>query len=158
VLVAPIAPYTTQDNDRNRPANGASQNSFEFVRPRPRLGKGVALKAMIAACSCAALLAALPGCTYYVAPGTPAPGIANPGAFDRAFSAASAAMRDQGLEITVEDRASGTVIGRHRDGTVTATLRQQADGSVRVQLNSSNTRDPALIDRVSRSYDLRMGR
>ena len=115
-------------------------------------------EALIAACASAALLTVLPGCTYYVAPGTPVPGIPSPSAFDRSFAAASAAMRDQGLEITTEDRASGTVVGRHRDGTVTATLRQQADGSVRVQLSSSNTRDPGLIDRVSHSYDQRMGR
>ena len=104
------------------------------------------------------MLAALPGCTYYVAPGTPVPVFPNPSTFDRSFSAASGAMRDQGLEISVEDRASGTVIGRQGEGTVTATLRQQADGSVRVQFNSRNTRDPGLIDRVSLSYDQRMVR
>jgi hypothetical protein len=116
------------------------------------------MKVLILASTCAALLAALPGCTYYVQPGTPVPGYPSPSTFDRSFSAASAAMRDQGLEITVEDRASGTVIGRQGEGTVTATLRQQADASVRVQFGSSNMRDPGLIDRVSRSYDLRMGR
>jgi len=116
------------------------------------------MKVLIIAGTCAALLAALPGCTYYVAPGTPVPGYPNPGIFDRSFAAASSAMRDQGLAITIEDRASGTVVGRQGEGTVTATLRQQADGSVRVQFDSSNMRDPGLIDRVSRSYDQRMGR
>ena len=115
------------------------------------------MKALIVASACAALLA-LPGCTYYVAPGTPVPGYANPSPFERSFSAASGAMRDQGLAITVEDRASGTVVGRQGEGTVTATLRQQADGSVRVQFDSSGMRDPQMLDRVSRSYDQRMGR
>ena len=31
-------------------------------------------------------------------------------------------------------------------------------GSVRVQFDATGSRDPALIDRVSRSYDSRMGR
>ena len=50
------------------------------------------------------------------------------------------------------------MVGRQGEGTVTATLRHQADGSVRVQFDSSGMRDPQLIDRVSRSYDQRMGR
>jgi len=41
---------------------------------------------------------------------------------------------------------------------VTASVRQQADGSVRVQFDATGPRDPALIERVSRSYDSRMGR
>jgi hypothetical protein len=67
-------------------------------------------------------------------------------------------MRDQGLAITVEDRSSGTIVGKVENGTVTATVRQQADGSVRVQFDANGVRDPALIDRVSRGYDSRMGR
>jgi hypothetical protein len=116
------------------------------------------MKSLIFASACAALLATLSGCTYYVAPGTPVPGYPNPGTFDRSFSAASGAMRDQGLAITTEDRPSGTVVGRQGEGTVTATVRHQADGSVRVQFDSSMMRDPQLIERVSRSYDQRMGR
>jgi hypothetical protein len=41
---------------------------------------------------------------------------------------------------------------------LTASVLQQADGSVRVQFDANGPRDPALIDRVSRSYDSRMGR
>ena len=41
---------------------------------------------------------------------------------------------------------------------MTASVRQQADGSVRVQFDASGARDPGLIDRVSRGYDSRMGR
>lgn len=116
------------------------------------------MKSLIIAIACATSLAALSGCTYYVAPGTPVPGYPNPSTFDRSFSAASGAMRDHGLAITVEDRAGGTVVGRQGEGTVTATLRQQPDGSVRVQFDSSKVSDPQLIDRISRSYDQRMGR
>jgi hypothetical protein len=103
------------------------------------------------------IVLALSGCTYYVPPpGTVVPGA--PASFDRSFSAASGAMRDQGLSISVEDRSSGTIVGKIESGTVTATVRQQADGSVRVQFDASGLRDPGLIDRVSRSYDARMGR
>jgi len=43
---------------------------------------------------------------------------------------------------------------------VTANVRTQADGSVRVEFNTAGetSRDPDLINRVSRSYDRRMGR
>lgn len=103
------------------------------------------------------IVLALSGCTYYVPPpGTVVPGA--PASFDRSFSAASGAMRDQGLSINVEDRSSGTIVGKIESGTVTATVRQQADGSVRVQFDANGVRDPGLIDRVSRSYDARMGR
>jgi hypothetical protein len=104
--------------------------------------------------SIATLIAlALSGCTYYVpAPGTVVPGA--PASFDRSFSAASGAMRDQGLSLSVEDRSSGKI----ESGTVSATVRQQAEGSVRVQFDASGVRDPGLIDRVSRGYDARMGR
>jgi hypothetical protein len=67
-------------------------------------------------------------------------------------------MRDEGLTVTVEDRATGNVVGSGDGGTVTATLQQQADGSVRVQFGSRAMRDPDLITRVSRYYERRMGR
>ena len=117
------------------------------------------MKHLVVAAACSTLLAALPGCTYYVPPGTPAPGYpATPSTYDRSSSAASGAMRDQGLSISVEDRANGTVIGTRDGGKVSATLRQQADGSVRVQFDSTNVRDPGLIDRISSGYNQRMGR
>jgi hypothetical protein len=99
---------------------------------------------------------AVSGCAYY---GYPVPvATSAPASFDRSFAAAAGAMRDEGLAITVEDRGSGTIVGRIGAGTVTANVRQQADGSVRVQFDATGSRDPALIDRVSRSYDSRMGR
>jgi len=105
----------------------------------------------------AVIVLALSGCTYYVpAPGTVVPGA--PASFDRSFSAAAGAMRDQGLAISVEDRSSGTIIGKAQTGTVTASVRQQADGSVRVQFDATGLRDTDLINRVSRGYDQRMGR
>jgi hypothetical protein len=108
----------------------------------------------LAACCIVLMLSA---CTYYVAPGASAPGY--PGtSYDRSFGAAAGAMRDEGLSITLEDRNAGTVVGTGGGGTVTASVRTQADGSVRVQFDSRDARDPALIERISRGYDRRMGR
>jgi hypothetical protein len=104
----------------------------------------------------------LAGCTYYVAqPGAyvsapPAP----MASFDRSWSAVVGALGDQGVRITSEDRDAGLVQGT-RDGIgVVARVRTLADGSVRVEFNTSGAtkRDPGLIDRISRAYDVRMGR
>jgi len=99
------------------------------------------------------------GCTYYqTAPGTY---VSKPvSGFDRSWAAAIGAFQDQGVRITSEDRSAGIVRGS-RDGiNVTANVRTQADGSVRVEFNTSGAteRDPVLIDRISQSYDRRMGR
>jgi hypothetical protein len=105
-------------------------------------------------------LAPLAGCVvydypppYYGAPG-------GPSAFDRSWSAAVGAMHDLVVQIGVEDRASGVIEGRRGGLTVAARLNQQADGRVRVEFNTRGqlSEDPGLSDRVSRSYDARMGR
>lgn len=99
------------------------------------------------------------GCTYYqTAPGTYVTTPVN--TFDRSWGAAIGALQDQGVRITSEDRGAGIVRGT-RDGiNVTGNVRMQADGSVRVEFNTAGAteRDPALIDRISQSYDRRMGR
>jgi hypothetical protein len=94
------------------------------------------------------------GCTYYqTAPGTYA---TTPGtSFDRSWGAAIGALQDQGVRITSEDRGAGIVRGT-RDGiNVTANVRMQADGSVRVEFNTAGATER---DRISQSYDRRMGR
>lgn len=105
----------------------------------------------------AALLA---GCTYYgVAPGVYAAPPA-PASFDRSWSAAIGAFQDQGVRITSEDRSTGQIRGT-RDGIdVVANVRTQADGSVRVEFNTSGATgsDPTLINRISSAYDRWMGR
>ena len=95
----------------------------------------------------------LAGCTYYVAPGSPA-------SFDRSWDAAVGALRDQGLEVIVADRSTGVATGRRGMVDVTARVRSQADGSVSVEFNTpgSGAPDRELMERVSRSYDQRMGR
>ena len=105
-------------------------------------------------------LAAIAGCTYYQT----APGVYStapvPASFDRSWSAALGAFSDQGVRITSQDRSAGVISGT-RDGiVVTANVRSQADGSVRVEFNTSGdtARDPKLIDRISSAYDRLMGR
>jgi hypothetical protein len=104
-------------------------------------------------------LLAISGCTYYET----SPGVYQttpPSKFDRAWAAAQGAFGDQGVPITYQDRDSGVIQGS-RDGIdVTATVRTQADGSVRVQFDTSGdtNRDPDLINRIDRAYDRFMGR
>ncbi|HTT11140.1 MAG TPA: hypothetical protein VMG60_09645 [Burkholderiaceae bacterium] len=115
-------------------------------------------RTLLAAASSAVL--ALSACAYYAvpAPATYPVTTTTPASFDRSFSAATEALRDQGLTISAQDRANGVVVGSSGNTMVTATVRQQADGSVRVQFDAKGASDPTLIDRVSRSYDARMGR
>jgi hypothetical protein len=101
----------------------------------------------------------LAGCTYYQT----APGYYSakpPGGFDRSWAATVGALEDQGVRITTEDRAAGIVRGTREGINVTANVRTQADGSVRVEFNTSGatSSDPELINRISRAYDRRMGR
>ena len=123
-----------------------------FRHVATRMGRGLALGIA------AALLA---GCAYYVTEPRYVSGLPPPAAsFDRSWSAAVGAFGDQGVPITSEDRGAGVVRGS-RDGiNVVANVRSQADGSVRVEFNTSGatSRDPGLIDRISRAYDQRMGR
>ena len=98
---------------------------------------------------------ALAACTtYQPAPAPP------PSTFDRSWSAALAAMQDEGVRITSEDRGSGVLRGLRNDQEVTLNLRSQADGSVRIEISARGPKgsDPGLADRISRAYDRRMGR
>ncbi|CAG9166234.1 hypothetical protein LMG23992_00721 [Cupriavidus laharis] len=100
----------------------------------------------------AAILLVLQGCTYY---GVPATAPAN---FDRSFDAAAGAMRDEGVAVSLQDRASGSIAGNAGNTVIRASVMRQADGSVRVQFDSSDSRDPGLLGRISQRYDRRMGR
>jgi hypothetical protein len=125
------------------------------IQSRPGTGEGVTVKRLLLVSACVCLLP-LAGCPYYAPPvGTV---VMTPASFDRSFAAASGAMSDEGLAITVQNPANGVIVGGLDGSTVTASVRQQADGSVVVQFNSSDARDPTLLQRISRSYDRRMGR
>ena len=108
----------------------------------------------------AALLAAglaVGGCVYYE-PYPSAYGVAS--TYDRSWNAALGAMRDQGVQIAREDRAAGVIEGQRGALTVKAHVATQADGRIRVEFNTGGDlrQDPGLSDRISRSYDARMGR
>ena len=100
----------------------------------------------------AVLMAFQSGCTYYGAPAMA------PASFDRSFDAAAGAMRDEGVAVSVQDRASGSIAGNFGNTMIRASVLRQADGSVRVQFDSSDSRDPSLLGRISSRYDQRMGR
>lgn len=83
-----------------------------------------------------------------------------PSAFDRAWSAALGAARDEGVQMISEDRVSGVINGTKGDQEVTINMRTQADGSVRLEFSVRGPKDtdPGLAGRISRAYDRRMGR
>ena len=123
-------------------------------RQIPSAGGLVSRRLMLAGvCAC---LLPLAGCPYYAAPAGTV--VMTPASYDRSFAAAAGAMRDEGLAITVQDPGTGTIAGTLDGGTVTANVHQQADGSVVVQFNTADARDPTLVHRVVSSYDRRMGR
>lgn len=95
------------------------------------------------------------GCVPY-AP-VPAPGQSN---FDRAWSAALGGAQDAGVQVTSADPATGLIRGSKDGIGVTVAVARQADGSVRVQFDTTgpSQRDPGLGNRFSQAYERRMGR
>ena len=110
-------------------------------------------------CAGVVIAALATGCVVY---DTPPPGYTVvPGtSFDRSWAAAVGALRDQGVTVTEENRETGVVRGNRGSINVVGNVRRQADGSVRVQFDTTGATqsDPRLIDRVSESYERRMGR
>ena len=103
--------------------------------------------------------AALSGCVVYD-PHYPY-GYASPtAAFDRSWNAAMGALQGEGVTITQQDRGSGVISGTARGLSVGARVMTQADGRVRVEFNTSGSgaASQELAERISRSYDYRMGR
>lgn len=79
--------------------------------------------------------------------------------YDRAWAAAIGALQDQGVTINEQDRASGVLRGNRGAAAVTAVVRTRPDGRVQVEFNATGTSsDPGLVDRISGSYNRRMGR
>lgn len=115
-----------------------------------RIAVALAIAAGVAAC--------YPYYPYYgYGYGYPPPAAAS---YDRSWNAALLAMQDQGVRISGEDRGAGLIDGERGGMTIRTRLNRQGDGSVRVEFNVGGnlSEDPDLPNRISRSYDTRMGR
>jgi hypothetical protein len=77
--------------------------------------------------------------------------------YERSWDAATQAMLDQGVTVVAQDRASGTIRGQRGSTTVTAIVEARPDDRIQVTFNAKGE-DGALAQRVSDSYDRRMGR
>lgn len=102
----------------------------------------------------------LGGCVAYEPVPVVAPQPSPQQRFDRAWDAAVAAMVEQGVTITAQDRSAGVIRG-HREGvSVTATVQTQADGNVQVSFETARAGDkePGLAKRLSESFTRRVGR
>jgi hypothetical protein len=96
-------------------------------------------------------------------PAPPPPGAyppVPPSTFDRAWTAVIGAFGDEGVQIVHQDRAAGVIRGTRGGVNVSGEVRTQAGGSVRVEFGASGNiaADPTLNDRISQSYNRRMGR
>ena len=103
---------------------------------------------------------ALPAC-YYPYPAyspTTVPGA--PASFDASWQAARGAASDEGVNITYEDRSTGTLRGEQGQFKVLITVASQPNGSVQVAFTATGptANDTGLQDRLTRAYNRRMGR
>jgi hypothetical protein len=122
-------------------------------RSRSHLGPFICAT-LLRAASIAVGSVILAACTVYEAAPYQAPST-----YDRAWAAAFGAMQDQGVTINEQDRASGVLRGSRGAAGVTAVVRTRQDGRVQVEFNATGmSSDPGLVDRVSASYNRRMGR
>jgi hypothetical protein len=105
-----------------------------------------------------ALILSLGACVVYE-PYVVSPGSTVGQRFDRAWAAAGGAMYDQGVNITTQDRQAGVLRGERGGIVITVTIQALADGNVQVKFNQSGatSQDPYLVNRISDSYDRRMG-
>lgn len=108
----------------------------------------------------AATMLILQGCYAYPAY-TPVPVTTSvPASFDASWQAARGAASDEGVQITSEDRASGTLRGTKGPVSVLITVATQPNGSVLVGFSVTGTpsQDTGLQDSLTRAYQRRMGR
>lgn len=106
------------------------------------------------------------GCYYEPAPAyyQPAPAVysttSTTSKFNQSWSAVIGALSDQGIRITTQDRSAGIIQGTRYGINITGSVITQADNSVRVQFDTSGDTksDPTLIERITKSYNGRMGR
>ena len=80
--------------------------------------------------------------------------------YNRTFEVATAAMADQKMIFGVIDRRHGQAVATLKGDTITATLQEQLDGTVRVTFAAPGPApaDPELLKRVIASYNARMAK
>jgi hypothetical protein len=99
-------------------------------------------------------LATLGGCAAPAQPNH----IDSQASYLRTFELATAAMADQRMIFDVIDRRQGRAVATLNGDTITATLQDQLDGTVRVTFNAQGQADPDLLKRVIASFNGRMGK
>lgn len=72
------------------------------------------------------------------------------------WRAAVGAMEDNGLAVVTADRGTGTIRGTRGNAEGTIAVRMRNDGRVGVEINSRG--EPGLTQRLTDSYNRRMGR
>jgi hypothetical protein len=115
---------------------------------------------IVAAALIATASLVLQGCYAYPAY-VPAP--AQPSIQDRfnaSWQAARGAAYDEGVNVTYEDRGTGTLRGTRGPASVVIMVVTQADGSIRVGFTVSGqpAQDADLQNRLTQAYNRRMGR
>jgi hypothetical protein len=108
-----------------------------------------------------AVAIALPGCYYPYPAYTPVTvSGGGPASFDASWQAARGAAYDEGVRITFEDRATGTLRGDQGPYKVLITVAPQANGSVQVAFSVTGPQSECagLQDQLTRAYQRRMGR
>jgi hypothetical protein len=80
--------------------------------------------------------------------------------FERTFDVALAAMADQRMIFSVQDRRQGRIVGTIDGSTLVATIQPIVDGTTRVTFEpQGNTQaDAALLKQVTDAYNARMSK
>jgi hypothetical protein len=80
--------------------------------------------------------------------------------FDRTYDIALAAMADQRMIFSVQDRRQGRIVGTVDGSTLVATLQPIVDGTTRVTFEpkGDTAADAALLKRVTDAYNARTGK
>jgi hypothetical protein len=80
--------------------------------------------------------------------------------YNRTFDAATGAMADQRMAFGTIDRRNGLAVGTLNGDTISATLENQRDGTVRVTFAAQNQTpgETELLKRVIASYNARMAK
>jgi len=78
--------------------------------------------------------------------------------YERSWQAARAAAYDEGVNITAEDRSSGTLRGDKGSDSVLITVAPLANGAVQVAFSVTGPEGSDLHQRLTNAYNRRMGR